>query len=69
MLWILAIVWLLMYCVCAELTGRQKPNGGLVEWLAYKLNVIEIDKGSVHMIEYNNVCLFLYIYMCVCISA
>ena len=51
--------------LCVELAGRQKANGGLVEWLAYKLNVIEIDRGSVHMIEYNNVCLFLYMYVCV----
>ena len=31
--------------LCVELTGRQKQNGGLVEWLACKLNVIELDEG------------------------
>ena len=49
--------------LCAELTGRQKQNGGLVEWLDCKLNVIERDRGSMHV---HNI-VFVY-YMCVYIS-
>ena len=49
--------------LCVELAGRQKPNGGLVEWLACKLNVIERDRGSVHV---HNI-VFVY-YTCLYIS-
>ena len=51
--------------LCAELAGRQKPNGGLVEWLACKLNVIEGDRGSVHVhivfVHYTCVYISMYI--------
>ena len=53
--------------MCAKLAGRQMPNGGLVEWLACKLNVIERDRGSMHVhivfVYYVHVCTFLRIYL------
>ena len=45
--------------LCVELTGRQKQNG----ILACKLNVIERDRGSVHV---HNI-VFVY-YTCLYIS-
>ena len=51
--------------LCAKLAGRQKPNGGLVEWLACKLNVIERDRGSMYVCTYSVCLLHVCVHFCV----